>query len=170
MARRSTTQVRVSLADAAGSIYVSGYSYGSLAAAILGGSDALLSKYDANGQHQWTRQFGTERNDQARGVVTDAVGDIYVSGWTNQINGNNPNSDPFVSKYDTAGALLWTRAFDGGSTGYDRSRGIASDGADGIYIAGDFGHVSGARDVFLRKYDTNGNLQWTRQLGTPEFD
>ena len=68
--------------------------------------DALLSKYDATGQHQWTRQSGASGGDVGRGVVTDAVGDIYVSGWTNQINGDNPNSDPFISKYDTAGALL----------------------------------------------------------------
>ena len=157
----------------AGGIFVSGYTE-DVAATDLGETDAVLSKYDTNGQHEWTRQFGTVLGDQARGVVTDAVGDIYVSGYTNYTTLGGGNMDPFVSKYDAAGALQWTRILEIGNldAGYDRSNGIATDGADGIYIAGEFGqeNFSGNTDVFLRKYDTDGNLQWTRYQATSEFD
>ena len=63
--------------------------------------DAFVRKYDAAGEHQWTRQFGATGQDFARGVSTDGQGNVFVAGA-------NPNG-AFVSKYDATGILEWMR-------------------------------------------------------------
>ncbi len=62
MRQIGTTETDLSLdvsADGLGNVYISGYSDGSLEGPNAGGSDAFVSKYDASGTLQWTRQFGT---------------------------------------------------------------------------------------------------------------
>jgi len=41
--------------------------------------------------------------------------------------------------------------------------------ATGVYVVGDTGQ-SGSFDALVRRYDTNGTLQWTRQFGSPVQD
>lgn len=78
--------------------------------------------------------------------------------------------DAFVAKYDTNGNKVWVRQL--GTAGTDSSSGVAADPAGNVYVAGDTtgaldGQTSaGAADLFIAKYDANGNKQWTRQLGT----
>jgi hypothetical protein len=74
-----------------------------------------------------------------------------------------------VSKYDQAGNLLWTRQFGTGTE--EEGRGVSADHLGNVYISGHtLGSLGGANagkyDAFLRKYDADGNLIWTRQLGT----
>ena len=72
--------------DAFGNVYVSGYTDGDLdgggAAANAGGSDAFLRKYDSSGTLAWTQHLGTSEDDASHGVTTDALGNVYVSGYT----------------------------------------------------------------------------------------
>lgn len=79
-----------------------------------------------------------------------------------------------MRKYDTNGNILWTRQF--GSGALDQAFGVAVDSNGNSYVAGftDFvlpGETSaGLEDAFVRKYDTNGNIVWTRQFGTSQSD
>jgi hypothetical protein len=81
--------------------------------------------------------------------------------------------DAFVRKYDSDGNETWTRQF--GTVGTDQAFAIFAFWPD-VYVAGltngSFpGETNaGGFDIFLRKYDVNGSLQWTRQFGTPGFD
>ena len=66
--------------DAAGNVYVTGDTWGSLGGANLGHEDAWAAKYDAAGRLLWKRQLGTEVYDAASGVATDAAGNVYLTG------------------------------------------------------------------------------------------
>jgi hypothetical protein len=75
-----------------------------------------------------------------------------------------------VRKYDGSGTEQWTRQF--GTTGTDQANGVAVDAA-GVYVVGQTNGAlqagqgnAGGNDAFVRKYDTNGNEQWTRQFGS----
>ena len=69
-------------ADGLGNVYISGYTYGSLDGPSAGDRDAFLSKYDASGVFQWTRQLGTSVEDTSFGVSADGLGGVYISGQT----------------------------------------------------------------------------------------
>ena len=60
---------------------------------------------------EWIRQLGTSSTDESNGVSADGLGNVYISGYTNGSLGgpNAGNEDAFVSKYDAAGTLQWTR-------------------------------------------------------------
>src|SRR5439155_701956 len=68
--------------DAAGNVYVAGFTSGNLGGASAGDYDAFVAKYDAAGSAFWTRQFGTSDYDDAHGVAVDAAGNVYVAGST----------------------------------------------------------------------------------------
>ena len=136
-------------------------------------TDAFVRKYDASGTEQWTRQFGTNGSDRVRGAAVDANGNVIVTGhWSGTILDFAGDESAFVRKYDTSGALLWTREFGTGDfdTGYD----VSAAESGNVYIAGKTHGTlpgqSGPGGAFLRKYDSSGAEQWTRQFGTLRSD
>ena len=156
-------------------VYVGGRTTGVFPGQIsAGGFDAFLRKYDANGNEQWTRQFGTLGADELVGIFADATG-VYVSG---DVGGVLPGqtfagtADAFVRAYDATGNTLWTRQF--GTSLRDTGFRISGDDS-GIYVVGAAGPLpgqtfAGVADAFVRKYDLNGNELWTRQFGTTAVD
>ncbi len=162
-------------ADGAGNVYIAGLTYGSLAGAKKGGSDAWVAKYDADGQVIWTRQLGTAAYDVAKGVATDAAGNVYLTGETAGSLGGPANGgyDAWVAKYTANGDRLWKKQL--GTAVFDTAYGVATDGAGNVYLAGTTkGSLGGAnigeRDAWLAKYAAGGKLIWTRQLGTEADD
>jgi hypothetical protein len=159
--------------DASGYVYVTG-----VTASVGKGTELFVAKYDSNGLTQWTQQLGTATNDIAYGVVTDASGNVYVTGTTTgDLDGNvyaGGVSDLFVVKYDSAGLKQWTRQL--GTTGRDEARGIAVDANSNVYVTGytdgglDGNTSAGLSDLFVVKYDSTGAKQWTQQLGTTTND
>src|SRR2546428_80762 len=166
--------------DASGA-YVVGRTNGALPGQTNGGTDgsfpydAFVIKYDTSGNVLWTRQFGTSHFDQANGIALDASG-VYVSGLTwDALPGQTSagSGDAFLRKYDASGNVLWTRQF--GSSDFDQADNVAVD-ASGAYVAGVTagafpGQTSaGSADAFVIKYDTSGNVLWTRQFGSSAYD
>ena len=161
--------------DANGNVYATGYTFGVLTGSSAGGVDAFIRSYDRDGNLRWTRQFGTSSEDVAFGIATDANGNVYATGYTfGALEGSNAGSrDAFIRSYDSAGNLLWTRQF--GTSSNDDAFGIATDANGNVYATGyTFGALEGSnaggRDAFIRSYDRDGNLRWTRQFGTSSND
>jgi hypothetical protein len=149
-------------ADGLGNVYIAGRTWGSLGANATGGDDAFVSKFNAAGELQWTQQLGTVTAEHFSGVSTDGLGNVYLSGTTwGSLDGLNAGmEDAFLSKYDGAGVLQWTRQF--GTSDSDEGNAVSSDGFGNVYLAG----TSSGTDSFVTKYDANGVLQWTRYLET----
>ncbi|MEM9659817.1 MAG: SBBP repeat-containing protein, partial [Planctomycetota bacterium] len=65
--------------DSDGSVFVGGETLGAIADdSNLGGRDAFLQRYDADGNLLWSTQFGTEGADSLRGVAVDDQGRVFV--------------------------------------------------------------------------------------------
>ena len=79
-------------------------------------------------------------------------------------------NDAFLRKYGSDGTELWTQQF--GHERHDEILGVALDGSGSVYVSGytdaSFeGYTNpGGRDAFIRKYDPDGNVIWTRQFGS----
>ena len=157
-----------------GSIFVAGYSLGSLDGQInSGGADAFLTKYKPDGTKLWTKLLGSTGADTALGLTTGLDGSIYLSGATTGVldgKANTGNFDAFVTKFNSDGLKSWTKQF--GSTAEDVALDVAT-GLDGsIYICGitlgsfDGQVNSGNYDAFLAKYSADGTKIWTKFSGT----
>jgi hypothetical protein len=131
-------------------------------------------------QGSLTRQdFGTSGFDYATAVAAPrGGGGAVVVGSTNgALDGvmNKGDSDVFILRYD--GGVVWARQF--GTIGFDVATAVTVTNTGVSYVVGDTygdlgfkvgGFKVGSRDVFLRKYDANGVVHWTKQFGTTEFD
>ena len=164
---------RALAADGAGSIYVSGFFWGSTGG--TGSYDAFLSKYDASGNSVWFRHIGTAVHDNAYGVALDRAEGIYTSGRTSGDLGTSAPGPPdaFLTRYDPSGNLQWVRQF--GTWRGERCYAVATDLAGNAYTTGSTegsldGPNAGGNDVYLAKHDPSGNLVWCRQMGTSEFE
>jgi hypothetical protein len=115
-------------------VYISGYTHGSLVEPNAGNGDAFISKYDAAGNIQWTRQLGTAEADNSFSVSADGLGNAYITGstWGSLGGPNQGNDDAFVSKYDAAGTLQWTRQL--GTPEGDTGVGVSADGLGNVCI------------------------------------
>ncbi|MCP5559795.1 MAG: hypothetical protein H7A55_18760 [Verrucomicrobiaceae bacterium] len=143
-----------------------------------GGMDFFIAKLDPTGRCLWMHTLGGSGIDRGYGVVTDAVGNAYVTGHFqstdakvgDQMLPNAGDYDVFVAKYSPTGEQLWVRT--AGGAGYDYGHGIALDRKGDVIVAGAvageaaFGNqtvgAKGARCIFCAKYSADGDLKWAR--------
>ncbi len=147
----------------------------------------FLGKYDLNGNCQWLIQAGGQSDDHGLDIATDKYGDIYLTGFISDAQLNSTpavfgsfsltaplgDSLAFVAKLSPAGVFQWVRTF-GGHDG-ERDHKIEVDSACNVYVAGGFygTKVFGTStltangvDIYVVKYDKNGNFIWVKQAGS----
>ncbi len=139
--------------------------------------DAFIMKFDTDGNKQWTQHHGTQTCDSSSSIAVDADGNMYITGGTaGNLDGNESAGyfDIFVTKYDFAGNRIWTELL--GTPDWESGSGIALDAKANVYIVGStYGNLDGNKnngsyDIFIAKYDSDGNGQWTKLLGTDNND
>ena len=96
----------------------------------------------------------------------DSNDNIYVTGHTNgglDGNTNTGSGDLFLVKYNSSGVKQWTKQL--GTSSNERGEGVTVDSSDNIYVTGftegglDGNTNSGAKDIFLVKYNSSGIKQ-----------
>ena len=123
--------------DGLGNVYISGWTDGSLGGPNAGSSDAFVSKYNADGNLQWIRQFGTSLGDNSLDVSADDSGNVYISGGiAHNLPGQPVAGDAFLAKYDANGNSQWMRQL-GTSGTISGGGGVSTDGLGNIYLVGE---------------------------------
>jgi hypothetical protein len=160
--------------DGVGNAYIAGHTWGALNGTNAGGADAFLAKYDAAGSLVWTQQIGTTVGDYGTSIALDAMGNPYLSGFTEgSLGGTNAGGiDAFIAKFDDAGNMQWVKQL--GSAMNDSSNAVAVDATGNTYFGGRTsgnlgGTLKGLTDGFLAKFDAAGNSIWTKSIGTGDF-
>ena len=164
--------------DGSNNIYVTGGTYGGLDSnTSSGGQDIFLVKYNSDAEKQWTKQLGSSSNDSGKGLAVGDSNNIYVTGTTaGGLDGytNSGEQDIFLVKYSTNGVKEWTRQL--GTSKSDIAHGVVVQDDDYIYVTGetrgglDNNTNVGDKDIFLVKYEEDGDRVWTQQLGTTSED
>lgn len=157
--------------------------------------DFFVVKYDPQGNVIWAISDGGASDDFAYGICTDPSDNVFVTGYfnspslvigtsvlTNVLTAVNA-PEVFVAKYGSNGQAIWGRCSDAGPTqNYARAYGIDSDASGNVYVSGHYGYDAsvnfdgitlpsyGAIDMFLVKYDTDGNVLWAERMGGSDGD
>ena len=132
----------------------------------------FLRKYSPGGSVLWTRKFSLGDWAYEFGGVAVSGSNVYVVGsFREDFQGDGPpppsNATAFIRKFNSSGALLWSRTF--GTSVDDWASDVAVDDNGNAYIVGSTlgvlaGSHSGDVDMFVRKYTPSGSVAWTRQL------
>ncbi len=146
-------------------------------------SNLLIANLNAQ-NFEWTKREGLWAYDYGNGIATDTLGNVYVAGkyemnadFSGILLPDHGNHDSYLAKYTSSGDLVWITTA-GGPLG-DYAQALYCDGSY-LYIAGEiegYGNsiyfdsstvtltCIGDNDVFLAKYDLDGNLLWARSAG-----
>ncbi len=162
--------------DAAGNVYVAGYTNGGLDGNTLSGTqDLFLTKYSSSGVKLFTKLMGAAGSmTQAFSISIDASGNVYVVGTTTGgLDGNarTGTEDFFVTKFNSSGAKQFTKQM-GVVGGVTFGQSVATDASGNVYVSGitsgglDGNTLTGDQDLFVIKYDSSGAKQFTKQMGT----
>jgi len=123
---------------------------------------------------------GATGNENGTTIAYDQNHVVYTAGTfrgtliigNDTLKGGN-TEEGYLTKYDTLGNPVWTRAFTG--LGTERINGIAFDNSGNIFVAGQFstsikiGSVNltglGSSDGFVAKINPAGVVTWARRFG-----
>jgi hypothetical protein len=161
-------KVVLSSAGATPAVYIAGSS------GLAADSQGKLVKLDNLGTTP-TTQFSAAiapgaGTAKANSVATDADGNVYVVGNATGSFGNEINQasqDVFLTKYDSAGNVQWTKLLGSADTANGYS--VAIDPTGGVVIAGSVTGdltptaIGGGTDSFVAKYNSEGDQVWLRQ-------
>ncbi len=160
----------------------------------FGGTDIFFAKYDINGNYVYAKKMGGPFDDSGNSIAVDASGIVYVTGSYSSTADFDPSaitnnlvslggSDIFFAKYDAMGNYIYAKSI--GGTNIDEGFSIATDGTGAAYITGyyagtvDFDpsatnniltSISASRDIFIAKYDFNGNYIYAKSIGGSGLD
>ncbi|MGV2826568.1 SBBP repeat-containing protein [Myxosarcina sp. GI1(2024)] len=114
---------------------------------------------------QKIEQLGTKGIDGFSSLTTDSTGNVYLTGAT--------QGNIWLAKYDSDGNQLWIQEF--GTSSYDSATDLVSDSEGNLYLVGltngDLAEANaGSFDVWLAKYNSNGERQWIQQFGDELVD
>ncbi|MEO0114521.1 MAG: T9SS type A sorting domain-containing protein [candidate division WOR-3 bacterium] len=140
--------------DRMGNLMVAGVSWNSSTR-----HNILLIKYTPNGDTIWTKCYGDSESEAAYAVASDQEGNIITAGWS----GNDTiESQCLLVKFSPEGNFLWKREYR--IRDIDCFTDVAIDRDNGIVLTGtSYTYLGGGDNIgFLRKYDTNGTLVWTK--------
>lgn len=176
--------------DNLNNIYVTGYfgsaniSFGSTTLYNSGDENMFIAKYDSLGTILWSKSSTGNNLAEATTISNDMNGNSYVGGF---FDGNSNAkisfdtftltglfaADIFLTKYNSSGTVLWSKAFLGNSDEMINS--VSADSNGNVYATGYFHSTILVIDkdsiknasMFVAKCDSSGKVIWAEAFGKP---
>ncbi len=170
-------------------VFVCGYfngtvKFGNDTLKSVGLNDIFIAKSSKAGSWISAISLGGIGNDAANSLTIDTNGNIYVTGYFEDIVqfGNKKDTsagfnDIFISKFDSGLNLQWARRI--GDTESDEGKKIFFK-SDNIFVTGNFSkgpffgstklNSRGFEDIFVSKLDLDGNFIWALSAGSNQFE
>jgi hypothetical protein len=160
--------------DLYGNSYITGQTnsvahFGTHTIVTNGLDDVFIAKCDPNGNFKWVHSGGGNKNDNGIGIVTNSIGESYMTGtFRDTISLNSTTlylktDDIFVAKYDSLGIFQWIKTIGGNQS--DQGRNISMDKENNIYILGRISISFLSDSCFLDNLIITGNYGYYAFLG-----
>lgn len=153
--------------------------------------DAFVAKWDKNGNLKWIKQIGhvtkpylSRGSEECKSIAVDSKDNIYCGGNTSgslgEYNGSGTvdgfgSEDMMLIKLSNQGDVVWIKQLGQISAPFRSNyaevcESISLDRLDNIYCGGytngNLAEISGGQtDMVIAKWNSNGTLQWMKQLG-----
>jgi hypothetical protein len=157
-----------------------------------GTEDVFVAKYDIDGGLVWAKQIGGVGDDDAYSIAYDSLGGIYVSGYFTGAVDFNPgvgvntltatgDYDSFILKLDTDGNFVWAKQTAVAVGSSSNTTYVQVDASHNVYATGRFSGTTsdvfgteltsaGSHDIFISKFEPDGDLIWIKQFGSTGSD
>ena len=153
-----------------------------------GSLDIFISKLDSSGNFLWAKRIGGLGGEVAKSIGVDNTGNVFIAGDFSGTVDFDPGvetatltssgeGDVFLLKLDPSGNYVWAKSF--GGTTADSGIFISVDPQGNSVVTGLFsGTVDfdpsvatfnlssvGGWDIYVSKFNSSGNFQWSRSRG-----
>lgn len=131
-------------------------------------NDIFVAHLRPQGTTDWTDTIAGPEvfDDRGRAVAADAEGNVFVAGY---VSHGGFDRNVWLRKYDPEGTAEWTEQWDSPSMADDAGFGVTV-GTDGsVAVAGHTPVVADNQDIWLGRWDTDGELLWFKQFGGQSF-
>lgn len=155
-------------------------------------SDIFIAKYDLNGNYVWAKNMSNSSGgEHINCIFSDVSGNLYIAGDYSGTTDFDPSAgvynlstagsiDAFFAKYNSSGNLILAKSI--GGINFDVGYSVVADAIGNIYLTGSFRltcdfdpssstanlstatNNGGDVDVFIAKYDVNGNYVWAKNM------
>jgi uncharacterized repeat protein (TIGR01451 family) len=159
----------------------------------ISGTDFVILKLDSSGNTLWLKDFTLGPGYIQTGLLypaVDSVGNLYLMSLFHGAFDIDPdtsvymltpvlNDNTFIAKFNENGTLVWAKSITHASNSWFKTIGCDNDG--NIIVTGSFYTATdidfnastsimspvGNADVFVAKYNTDGDLIWNFHQGNP---
>lgn len=125
-----------------------------------GADDAVLIRYDQNGNELWRKQFGDAEYDYIRSMEVLPDGTLMMTGGSNK--------KIWLRKTDHEGNLIWQKIY--GNNIWNDVRDVEPLKDGGFALAATLQTTDLDLDMYIIRTDSAGNTKWAKQFGYPEYD
>ena len=136
----------------------------------------FLVKQNSYGSREWIMDLGISDEESGISMTFDSSDNVYLTGYTRNGLEGNKNSGEFevlLIKYNSSGIREWIKKL--GKSEVEYGARLIVDSSDNIYVTGfssefESDNEFGPRNTLMAKYDTSGNREWTKALGSTLSD
>jgi len=136
----------------------------------------FLVKQNSYGIREWLMDLGISDEESGISMTFDSSDNVYLTGYTRNGLEGNKNSGEFevlLVKYNSSGIREWIKKL--GKSEVEYGARLIVDSSDNIYVTGfssefESDNEFGPRNTLMAKYDTSGNREWTKALGSTLSD
>ena len=142
--------------DAAGNVYVTGYSWGNYA-------NYATVKYDTNGNQLWAKRYAGGFGEMANEVEVDTAGNVFVTGYSgNSVAGDA--LDFLTVKYGPTGEQLWVNRYNSPGQRNDEAAELEINPAGDVIVMGLSDEFSNGYTIVQKINSASGTTAWTKNL------
>ena len=128
----------------------------------FGNEDYYLVKINGNGDTLWTRTYGGNKEDEARGIIQTKDSSLAVVGYSYSLA--DTTGESWILRLNEFGDTLWTRTI-GMSTVEDKCWSIDEDSIyNRIIVAGQYKNATD-ENAYITGFFMNGNIQFVETFG-----